>query len=229
MRDFIFKYRGWLFIPAALVMLYLAKPTLISLIIGLGISFLVGEGIRVWAVGFTGVTTRDDKVVAPMLITAGPYSHLRNPLYLGNLLSWLGFAVASAGATPIWATAVIFASVVISYAIIYGAIIPHEEAYLSKTFGEPFDEYVKKVPPADAQLPLLREPERDLRPLCYPQGGDAHHHNAAGSGRPDDSQVCRSVKIPWCVRSFLPGVSGLKRSLFWRFRPAISLVYSRCY
>ncbi len=160
MRDFIFKYRGWLFIPAALIMLYLARPTLISLTIGLGISFLLGEGIRVWAVGFTGVTTRDDKVVAPMLITAGPYSHLRNPLYLGNLISWLGFAIASSGDVPLWASAVVFASVILSYAVIYGAIIPLEENYLRKTFGEPFDEYLQSVP---RLLP-------SLKPYDKPQG-----------------------------------------------------------
>jgi protein-S-isoprenylcysteine O-methyltransferase Ste14 len=146
LRDFIFKYRGWLFIPTAIAMLYLAKPTMPSLVFGLAVSFLLGEGIRIWAVGFTGVTTRDDKVVAPSLVTAGPYAHLRNPLYLGNLISWIGFCIASAGAVPPWAAAVIFGATILSYGVIYGAIIPLEEAYLEKTFGEPFKEYVKSVP-----------------------------------------------------------------------------------
>jgi protein-S-isoprenylcysteine O-methyltransferase Ste14 len=145
MKNFIFKYRGALFIPAAAVMLILAKPTLFSLILGFFL-VIVGEWIRVWAVGFTGVTTRDDKVTAPRLITAGPYAHLRNPLYLGNLISWTGFSIASVGAASPWASAVIFVLTFASYAIIYGNIIPYEEEYLRKTFGEPFDEYCQSVP-----------------------------------------------------------------------------------
>ncbi|MCD4785956.1 MAG: isoprenylcysteine carboxylmethyltransferase family protein [Candidatus Eremiobacteraeota bacterium] len=157
MRDFIFRYRGWLFIPAAIIMLILARPTVSSLIVGLIVSFVIGEGIRIWAVGYSGVTTRGSELEAPKLITAGPYALIRNPLYMGNLMSWLGFCIAASGAAPIWVKAVIFLSMLVSYIIIYGNIIPHEEAFLEKEFKEPFIEYKKHVP---AMLPRLKPYEK---------------------------------------------------------------------
>ncbi len=146
MKEFFFRYRGWLFVPSAVIMLVLAKPTMLSLIVGFLVSFLIGEGIRIWAVGFSGVTTRKSELDAPILITAGPYAHLRNPLYLGNLISWIGFCIAAAGGAAVWAQVVIYVSVVASYLIIYGNIIPLEEQFLEKQFGEPFREYLKNVP-----------------------------------------------------------------------------------
>ena len=145
MKEFIFKFRGWLFVPSALLMLYLAKPTPVSLIIGFLIA-LAGESIRIWAVGFSGVTTRKSELEAPLLVTAGPYAMVRNPLYVGNLITWLGFSIAAAGAAPLWAKIVIIGSMILSYAIIYGNIIPLEEQFLEKQFGEPFREYLKNVP-----------------------------------------------------------------------------------
>jgi len=128
-------------------MLILARPTITSLIAGLIISFVIGEGIRIWAVGYSGVTTRRSELEAPSLITAGPYAIVRNPLYVGNLISWLGFCVAASGGAELWAKILIFLSFLISYAIIYGNIIPFEEEYLEKEFGKQFIEYIKHVPP----------------------------------------------------------------------------------
>lgn len=146
MREFCFKYRGFLFVPAALLMLVLAEPTPASMAIGFSIAFFIGESIRIWAVGFTGVTTREDKVKAPQLVTAGPYAYIRNPLYLGNLLSWIGFSIAAVGDSPVWAKIVVFISVLGSYAFVYGNVIPYEENFLRDKFGENFREYEKNVP-----------------------------------------------------------------------------------
>jgi len=153
----MFRYRGWLFLPAAIVILFLARPTVTSMAVGFAIAFLIGEGIRIWAVGFTGVTTRHSEVKAPRLITAGPYAYLRNPLYLGNLISWLGFCIAACGAAPMWATAAIFGSVIFTYSVVYGFVIAHEEEFLTGTFGEPFREYLKHVP---AIIPRLKPYEK---------------------------------------------------------------------
>lgn len=157
MKNFIFKYRGWLFIPAAIIMLILARPTISSLIVGLIVSFIIGEGIRIWAVGYSGVTTRRSELEAPKLITAGPYALVRNPLYVGNLISWLGFCIAASGAAPIMAKVLIFLSVLVSYAIIYGNIIPLEEEFLEKEFGETFIEYKKHVPRVFPRLKLYEK------------------------------------------------------------------------
>ncbi len=146
MRRFFFRYRGFLFIPAGIVMLALGKPTLYSMVLGFFISLILGEGLRIWAVGYTGVTTRAKEVEAPHLITAGPYAYVRNPLYLGNLISWVGFCIATTGESCIWEKVLIFGMVFFSYGVIYGNIIPHEEDFLKTRFGGEYEEYSKDVP-----------------------------------------------------------------------------------
>jgi len=99
-----------------------------------------------WAVGYSGVTTRGDRVTAPALISAGPYAYVRNPLYVGNFITAAGFAIAFTGKnTPAMRSALIAASLA-SMAAIYAIIVPHEEAYLQATFGAEFERYVAEVP-----------------------------------------------------------------------------------
>ncbi|HEX9949697.1 MAG TPA: methyltransferase, partial [Thermodesulfobacteriota bacterium] len=61
----------------------------------LGVS-LVGLGIRFFTVGFaprgtSGRNTREQ--VADSLNTTGMYSILRNPIYLGNAVIWIGLSL----------------------------------------------------------------------------------------------------------------------------------------
>jgi len=92
------------------------------------------------------VTTRSDRVEAPQLTTGGPYAHVRNPLYVGNFLTALGFAIAfTGGDEPAKRNALIAAGLGTMLAV-YATIIPLEEAYLRQTFGADFDDYVARVP-----------------------------------------------------------------------------------
>lgn len=69
----------------------------------------------------------------------GPYSVVRHPLYVSNLL--LGLALAALSENPI----VLF--VVVAYFWIqYRSTIRHEEAALEATFGESYREYARTVP-----------------------------------------------------------------------------------
>lgn len=144
-RSVIFRYRGALLVPVALALIVFGKPTLYGAVIGIACA-LIGEGIRVWAVGYSGETTRGDEVTAPMLVTAGPYSQVRNPLYLGNAIVALGFWMALTGAvTPLVRLLLLLVTLVCVVGV-YAAIIPHEEAYLENTFGEKFRAYRAAVP-----------------------------------------------------------------------------------
>lgn len=145
LTTFVFKNRGALLSAPALLLLGFGKPSAFSVTLGLPLA-LVGELIRCWGVGYSGATTRHDKVIAPALVTAGPYAHMRNPLYAGNFVTALGFTIAFTGKNT-WRSRLTLASTALgTMAAVYAIIIPHEEAYLRRTFGAAFDEYCARVP-----------------------------------------------------------------------------------
>jgi len=144
-RSFVFGRRGELLALPAVVLAALGKPSALSIATGLPLAFL-GEAVRMWAVGYSGVTTRGDKVTAPRLITAGPYAYVRNPLYVGNLLTAAGFAWAFTGRNRAGTRALLVGGSLAAMLAVYATIVPHEEDYLRQTFGQAFDDYVARVP-----------------------------------------------------------------------------------
>jgi len=141
----LFRWRGCIFIPLALFILLFARPTYASYVAGLAIA-LLGEALRMWGVCYSGATTRKSEVTAPYLVTAGPYAHVRNPLYLGNTITALGFAIAAGGGAT-WEWRILFLALVIFlYSAVYGKIILFEEEYLRQSFGEAYDLYAREVP-----------------------------------------------------------------------------------
>ena len=143
-RAFVFKNRGALLAIPALILAVFGKPSAASIAAGLPTA-LLGEAIRCWAVGFSGTTTRADQVTAPQLVTAGPYAYVRNPLYIGNFLTALGFAVAFTGnnaETERWVLILISLATMLA---VYVTIVPHEESFLRATFGASFDAYASRV------------------------------------------------------------------------------------
>jgi protein-S-isoprenylcysteine O-methyltransferase Ste14 len=150
LQAFVFKNRGALLsFPAALLAVF-GKPSAFSIALGLPLAF-VGEAIRCWAVGYSGVTTRGDRVEAPELITAGPYAYVRNPLYLGNLITAAGFTLAYTGKNSFLGRAALATAALGTIAAVYATIIPHEEQFLRREFGEEFTLYCERVP---ALIPL---------------------------------------------------------------------------
>ncbi|HTJ26916.1 MAG TPA: isoprenylcysteine carboxylmethyltransferase family protein [Candidatus Limnocylindria bacterium] len=145
LSSFIFGRRGTLLAIPAVVLAAFGKPSAFSIAAGLPLAF-VGEAVRMWAVGYSGVTTRGDTVTAPALVTAGPYAHVRNPLYVGNFVTAAGFAIAFTGKNTPAARAALVGTSLAAMLAVYAVIVPHEEGYLRETFGEPFDEYTRRVP-----------------------------------------------------------------------------------
>lgn len=91
-----------------------SHPTRKSLAIGLPAS-LVGLALRAWAAGHLAKNQK--------LAVSGPYSLTRNPLYLGTLLTALGFAAAGHSI----ALAVLFSALFI---LVYLPAIELEEQHL---------------------------------------------------------------------------------------------------
>jgi protein-S-isoprenylcysteine O-methyltransferase Ste14 len=72
------------------------------------------------------------------LVTDGPYRFSRNPIYLGFLLSYLGF---TALAGTFWGLILLpFLLWTVTHAVIHA-----EEQYLEGTFGEKYAAYVSRV------------------------------------------------------------------------------------
>jgi protein-S-isoprenylcysteine O-methyltransferase Ste14 len=144
-RSFVFGRRGTLLALPAVALAILGKPSAVSIATGLPLAFL-GEAVRMWAVGYSGVTTRGDRVTAPQLVTAGPYAYVRNPLYVGNVLTAAGFAWAFTGANRAASRTLLIGGSLAAILGVYAIIVPHEEEYLRQTFGAAFDDYVARVP-----------------------------------------------------------------------------------
>lgn len=73
------------------------------------------------------------------LVTSGPYSFCRNPLYFFSLCGAAGVGFMS---TSIAAFAVIFSG----FFIIYQGLIAREEEFLEAKFGQAYRDYCKRVP-----------------------------------------------------------------------------------
>jgi protein-S-isoprenylcysteine O-methyltransferase Ste14 len=138
-RQRIFQYRSYIPIPFLIVMVIFARPTVLSIVAGLGI-VLIGEFIRLWGVAIAGSETRTTGPVGgTFLITKGPFAYVRNPLYVGNILIYCGVGVM---ALMPWVAGFAF----IFFSVQYTLIVSLEEEYLIKTFGDDYRRYVKAVP-----------------------------------------------------------------------------------
>jgi protein-S-isoprenylcysteine O-methyltransferase Ste14 len=83
----------------------------------------------------------------------GPYSMVRNPLYLGNFLGLVG--VGFAVQQPL--LAVVIGGL---FALSYPFVIAQEEANLTRIFGERYREYCARVPRWLPDWSLYREPSQ---------------------------------------------------------------------
>ncbi|MFN8606071.1 MAG: isoprenylcysteine carboxylmethyltransferase family protein [Vulcanimicrobiota bacterium] len=139
--DTLFRQRGLLVALLALYGLFHARPTGAGLWLGLSWAVL-GESLRLWAIGYSGEPTRGQVLDAPVLVTAGPYAYVRNPLYVGNLLNSLGVLTASFYPWDIWRILSLWSGVVLLY-LFLGR---HEEKFLARLFGAEYEEYRRQVP-----------------------------------------------------------------------------------
>lgn len=170
--DFLFRWRS--FLPLALLPLailatsesaYLMQWVGETLEEGwevfcLGVS-LLGLLLRAATVGFApdGTSGRNTKggQRAETLNTTGPYSTVRNPLYLGNYLIFIGFVLA----IKVW-WFVLLAS--IAYALYYERIIMAEEAFLHRKFGEAYAKWAARTPAILPNPRLWRRPVTEFSP-----------------------------------------------------------------
>ena len=124
---------GWLFrrrtaLPLPLVVAILATPStqtrVVTATILSGIALtLAGELVRLWGVRHIGVISRTRSDRLGPLVDTGPFALVRNPLYLGNIALWAGFALTAG--LP-WLAPII----VVLLGGVYHAIVRWEEGLL---------------------------------------------------------------------------------------------------
>ena len=118
---------------------------------------LLGESLRIWAVGIVGAATRSSSTNARRLVQEGPYAIIRNPIYLGNFLLCIGLACFTTSWAVVMACSLYFA-------IVYGRIIRAEERFLSERFGIVYEEFCRHIP---RLIPRLRWPENLRAPFSF--------------------------------------------------------------
>jgi len=162
-RNFFFKNRSFTPIPIAVSIIYFAQPDNQNILLGFAV-LLAGELIRMWSVSYAGGETRTTSVGAPSLCTAGPYGFVRNPIYVGNMLMYLGIVIV-AGSPNL----MLMALATMSFFIIqYSLIISLEEEKLDELFGPDYTTYKSNV---RAIVPRLRrwKTDDDRKPLPLPK------------------------------------------------------------
>ena len=154
---FLFRYRG--FLPVPFLLIPLLVPGRQSLR-GWGVAalfILVGEAIRVAGVSAAGTVTRRRSRDVQRLVTYGIFGWVRNPLYVGNFLIWIGFVI---GSGVLWFIPV----AMILFAIEYSLIVRYEEGVLESIFGQEFLAYKQRTPRWIPRPPATRETgPHDLR------------------------------------------------------------------
>jgi protein-S-isoprenylcysteine O-methyltransferase Ste14 len=136
----LFARRTWLPLPIAAVILMTPAPPPAIPVLAIGIAFVVtGELLRLWAVRHIGVISRTRSERLGPLVATGPFAIVRNPLYIGNALLWIGFTV-SAGLP--WL--VPFVGVLLGAE--YHAIVRWEEGLLDARMGDDYRKYASVVP-----------------------------------------------------------------------------------
>jgi protein-S-isoprenylcysteine O-methyltransferase Ste14 len=154
---------GWLFrhrtsLPLPLAVAILATPSSLTraasatVLAGVALT-LVGELVRMWGVRQIGAISRTRSDRLGPLIDTGPFAYVRNPLYLGNIALWTGFALV---ARLPWLAPII----VLLLGFAYHAIVRWEEGLLEARLGQAYRDYAARVP---RWLPTLRYGDGGIR------------------------------------------------------------------
>src|SRR6266404_6770485 len=127
----LFRHRGWLpllFLGIPLVMPGATSPFRWEV----GITLIViGEAIRLAGVAAAGTVTRRRSRTVQRLVSYGIFAWVRNPLYIGNFLIWMGFVTISG---VLW----FLPTAVLLFAIEYELIVRYEEGVLVSIFGREY-------------------------------------------------------------------------------------------
>lgn len=126
----------------------LQPPLVIDTVMDIGAFSLVLIGAfgRLWALSYIGSRKKKS------LITQGPYSVTRNPLYLFSLIGALGVGIVTD-------SVLVVCLITAMFAIYYPVVIRAEERSLLRIHGEAFDSYRRQVSTFIPRISSYFEPE----------------------------------------------------------------------
>jgi protein-S-isoprenylcysteine O-methyltransferase Ste14 len=119
--------------------------------IGGALSITCGLGVRLWCTLYIGGKKNRD------LLSDGPYSLCRNPLYAGSILAAFGIGLQ----TEMLTFAVLCGMICI---FVFQIVVRREERFLLAEFGEPYRRYLKDTP---RFLPRFSAYKDDLRERSF--------------------------------------------------------------
>jgi protein-S-isoprenylcysteine O-methyltransferase Ste14 len=138
----LFRHRTSLPLPVALAILTLrigqTPPSVALTVLGIAITF-AGELLRLWGVHHIGAISRTRSDRLGPLVASGPFAYMRNPLYVGNIALWVGFAVT---ARLLW----LAPAIILLLGLEYHAIVRWEERLLESRLGDTYRDYAARVP-----------------------------------------------------------------------------------
>jgi len=132
-----YKLRGALIAPAYIFTFFCTyRETEHGMVLSLGLAlFAIGLFLRIWSQMHLHYRLKEHKI----LTLTGPYSIVRNPIYIGNTLILVGTTLI---AELVWFAPVMLLACMITYAL----TVRYEERHLSEKYGEPYREFLTKIP-----------------------------------------------------------------------------------
>lgn len=168
MSDFaekVFKFRSYTPLPFIVFMVIFQKASIESMFIGF-VLILIGEYLRLWGVSYAGSETRTTgNVGGTYLVVSGAYAFVRNPLYIGNMMIYLGVGIMSMALFPyLQIIALLF------FFFQYTVIINEEETFLRSKYGKSYENYCQTVPKLIPHWKRYPNPDLDQPPLNIKAG-----------------------------------------------------------
>lgn len=146
--NFLFHLRNGLFPIIFLLILVLLRPAYFldspmidHIVMSAGaLVALMGQFVRFFVIGYAYIRRGGKKrrIHADRLVIAGLYAHVRNPMYVGNLLIAYGFSLYFGS---VW----MCAFTIPFFTWVYLAITAAEEQYLLGKFGPEYEAYMRQV------------------------------------------------------------------------------------
>lgn len=133
--------RTWQFLaawPARSGHVSFSTTTVSVLVVGIAIA-LAAAFLRTWASAYLGASiVQDGQMHGDRVVAAGPYRHLRNPLYLGTFVHTFALALLMPPSGAIFCIVLI--------GLFQLRLIAGEEAFLTARLNGPYLAYSAKVP-----------------------------------------------------------------------------------